>query len=89
LTRVLVAAPPSSAGRGDGSGRSRHRTGRTIDIDTRLTALDIRAQALDFLGDRVAPVRPGPSGGKAARRAAPRPSCAVFQLGKQIFGGGR
>ena len=57
------------------------------DIDTRLTALDIRARALDFLGDRTAAARAWTAQAKQAA-AAGRTQAelrAVFQLGKQEF----
>jgi DNA-binding CsgD family transcriptional regulator/tetratricopeptide (TPR) repeat protein len=59
----------------------------TADIDTRLAALDIRARALDFLGDRAAAAQ---AWGAQARQAATAGRTqaelrAVFQLGKQEF----
>ena len=59
----------------------------TADIDTRLTALDIRARALDFLGDRTAAAGAWTAQAKQAA-AAGRTQAelrAVFQLGKQEF----
>jgi DNA-binding CsgD family transcriptional regulator len=61
------------------------------DIDTRLTALDIRARALDFLGDRTAAAQAWVAQAEQAR-AAGRTQAelrAVFQLGKQDFFDGR
>jgi DNA-binding CsgD family transcriptional regulator len=59
----------------------------TIDIDTRLTALDIKARALDFLGDRAHAAQAWAAQAKQAT-AAGRTQAelrAVFQLGKQEF----
>src|SRR6516165_1352206 len=59
----------------------------TPDVDTRLTALDIRARALDFLGDRTAAAQAWAAQAKQAA-AAGRTQAelrAVFQLGKQDF----
>ncbi|HTQ92468.1 MAG TPA: AAA family ATPase [Streptosporangiaceae bacterium] len=59
----------------------------TADIDTRLTALDIRARALDFLGDRTAAAQAWAAQAKQAA-ASGRTQAelrAVFQLGKQEF----
>ena len=59
----------------------------TVDIDTRLAALDIRARALDFLGDRTAAGQAWAAQAKQAT-AAGRTQAelrAVFQLGKQEF----
>ena len=59
----------------------------TADIDTRLAALDIRARALDFLGDRVAAGQAWAAQAKQAV-AAGRTQAelrAVFHLGKQEF----
>lgn len=65
---------------------------RNTDIDTHLTALDIRARALDFLGDRSAAAAAWASQAAQAT-AAGRTQAelrAVFQLGKQdFFNGGR
>jgi hypothetical protein len=63
----------------------------TADIDTRLAALDIRARALDFLGDRVAAGQAWAAQAKQAV-AAGRTQAelrAVFHLGKQEFFDGR
>jgi hypothetical protein len=65
---------------------------RSIDVGTRLTALDIRARALDFLGDRSAAAAAWTD--QAAQAAASGRTQAelraVFQLGKQdFFDGGR
>ena len=65
--------------------------GGTDDVDTRLTALDIRARALDFLGDRAAAAQAWAAQAKQAA-AAGRTQAelrAVFQLGKQQFFAGR
>jgi DNA-binding CsgD family transcriptional regulator/tetratricopeptide (TPR) repeat protein len=59
----------------------------TADIDTRLAALDIRARALDFLGDRATAAEAWAAQAKQAA-AAGRTQAelrAVFQLGKQEF----
>ena len=59
----------------------------SADIDTRLAALDIRARALDFLGDRAAAAQAWAAQAKQAA-AAGRTQAelrAVFQLGKQEF----
>ena len=59
----------------------------TPDVDPRLTALDIRARALDFLGDRTAAAQAWAAQAKQAA-AAGRTQAelrAVFQLGKQDF----
>lgn len=61
------------------------------DVDTRLTALDIRARALDFLGDRTAAAQAWAAQAEQAG-AAGRVQAelrAVFQLGKQDFFDGR
>ena len=63
----------------------------TADIDTRLAALDIRARALDFLGDRTAAAQAWAAQAQQAA-AAGRTQAelrAVFQLGKQEFFDGR
>jgi DNA-binding CsgD family transcriptional regulator len=66
--------------------------GQPADLDTRLAALDIRARALDFLGQRAAAAQAwsaqaaeaGATGRTQARLRA------LFQLGKQeFFAGGR
>ena len=61
------------------------------DLDTRLAALDIRARALDFLGDRMAAAQAwaaqanqATAGGRTQAELR-----AVFQLGKQEFFDGR
>jgi hypothetical protein len=64
---------------------------RTADVDTHLAALDIRARALDFLGDRTAAGGAWTAQAKQAA-AAGRTQAelrAVFQLGKQEFFDGR
>jgi DNA-binding CsgD family transcriptional regulator len=63
----------------------------TTDIDTRLTALDIRARALDFVGERTAAAQAWAAQAEQAS-AAGRVQAelrAVFQLGKQDFFDGR
>ena len=63
-----------------------------VDVDTRLAALDIRARALDFLGDRAAAAQAwATQAGQAAAAGRTQAELrAVFQLGKQeFFDGGR
>jgi DNA-binding CsgD family transcriptional regulator len=61
----------------------------TADIDTRLAALDIRARALDFLGDRTAAAQAAQAQQAAAAGRTQAELRAVLQLGKQEFFDGR
>ena len=84
VTHLLDAAPPAELVAGV--------LAQPADLDSRLAALDIKARALDFLGQRAAAAQAW-SAQAAEAGAADRTQArlrALFQLGKQeFFAGGR